>query len=197
MQTDPQFTYYSYVTWDDLVHCFGNDLVLTVRNYDLYKSSFIKVGSSYNSIDCTTVRYSNGKTSSSHLQVPQYEGNLQIQSDCRSIEVKLVLNEPRQPLSDPLCMNASDGRAADDNAQLDSDDDGSVESKRPSLKRKSIRSANNNDKERSSRDESPDTTERNELAKILFSASEKKFKRNLDQQHGSSNECKWKMVFFF
>lgn len=46
MQTDPQFTYYSYVTWDDLIQCFGNDLVLTVRNYDLYKSSFVKVSSS-------------------------------------------------------------------------------------------------------------------------------------------------------
>lgn len=45
MQTDPQFTYYSYVTWDDLIQCFGNDLVLTVRNYDLYKSSFVKVSS--------------------------------------------------------------------------------------------------------------------------------------------------------
>lgn len=135
---------------------------------------------------------------SSKLQVPQYEGNLQIQSDCRSIEVKLVLNEPKQPLYDPLSgISHSVSDARDEESPLDSDDDGSIGSKNPSRKRKSIRNANNNDKEQEvSRDESPDTIERNELAKILFSSSEKKFKRNLDQPIHNSNECKWTSCFF-
>lgn len=187
MQTDPQFTFYSYVTWDDLIECFGSDLVLTVRNYDLYKSSSIKVSGwslcfHFPSIHQTKLLPIPAP------QVPQYEGNLQIQSDCRSIEVKLVLNEPTQPFGDPLTENA---RAAE--SSLESDD-GSDGSKMQSRKRKSTRNANNNDKERptNTRDESPDTKERNELAKILFSKSEKKFRRNLDQPLYDSNECKLK-----
>ncbi|XP_037048062.1 transcription factor E2F5 [Bradysia coprophila] len=164
MQTDPKFTYYSYVTWDDLIQCFGNDLVLTVRNYDLYKSSFIRV--------------------------PQFQGNLQIQSDCRSIEVKLVLNEPKQPNYDPLAVipELDSENRADESSVESVSDDGSVGSKTASRKRKSLRNANNNEKERPARDESPDTKERNELAKILFNTSEKRFKRNLDQPLYISNE---------
>lgn len=107
--------------------------------------------------------------------------------------MKLVLNEPKQPMFDPLSsINdiVSDKKSAVESS-LDSDD-GSVGSKKLSRKRQSIRNANNNEKERTPRDESPDTKDRNELAKILFSSSEKKFKRNLDQPLYNSNECKLK-----
>lgn len=128
-------------------------------------------------------------------QIPQFQGNLQIQSDCRSIEVKLVLNEPKQPNCDPLAVIPeieSVDRA--DESSMESDD-GSVGSKKPSRKRKSLRNANNNEKERPPRDDSPDTKERNELANILFSTSEKRFKRNLDQPLYTSNECKLRKPF--
>lgn len=93
------------------------------------------------------------------------------------------------PLSS-ISQSISDARAEE--SPMDSDDDGSIGSKKPSRKRKSIRNANNNDKEQTiRRDDSPDTKERNELAKVLFSSSEKKFKRNLDQPLHHSNECKF------
>lgn len=116
--------------------------------------------------------------------MPQYEGNLQIQSDCRSIEVKLVLNEPKQPLYDPL----STPNVNNEESSVESDD-GSVGSKQ-SRKRQSSRITN--DKDRVTRDESPDTQERNALAKILFNSSDKKFKRNLDQPPYHSHESKLK-----
>jgi transcription factor E2F4/5 len=155
MQTNPQFTYYSYVTWDDLVRCFGNDLVLTIRNYDLYKSSYI--------------------------QDPQFEANLQIQSDSQPIEVKLVLNHPKQPLVDPLSI-------ADANNDESESDDGSIESTntKQSRKRKLTRNRKGNDQVL--RDESPDTEERNALAKILFNSFDKRFKRDLDRPQNDLNE---------
>ncbi len=102
-----------------------------------------------------------------------------------------MLNEPKQPNYDPLSSIAdipSDDRAAEESS-VESDDDGSIGSKKPSRKRQLRRNANNNDKDRSVRDDSPDTKERNELAKILFNSSEKKFKRNLDLPLYNSNEC--------
>lgn len=136
-------------------------------------------------------------------QNPQYQGSLQIQSDCRSIEVKLVLNEPKQPNSDPLSNVAiaeSEGQSKAIESSVDEaveSDDDSVGSKKPLRKRKSLRSgANNNDEELPTRDESPDTRERNELAKILFDSTEKRFKRNFDQEPFDSNECKLSVIVF-
>lgn len=103
--------------------------------------------------------------------------------------MKLVLNEPTQPTCDPLSDEAIKTTTnATDNRVEDESDDGSVGSKKPLRKRKSQRNANNNDEERPARDESPETMERNELAKILFNSKEKKFKRNFDLSE--SNECK-------
>lgn len=35
-QRNPEYTYYAYVTRDDLVDCFGDNVVLTLRNFDYY-----------------------------------------------------------------------------------------------------------------------------------------------------------------
>lgn len=179
MQTNPQFTYYSYVTWDDLVRCFGNDLVLTIRNYDLYKSSYIQVNKLNHQIDTALPKTQTNYT----LQDPQFEANLQIQSDSQPIEVKLVLNHPKQPLVDPLSI-------ADANNDESESDDGSIESTntKQSRKRKLTRNRKGNDQVL--RDESPDTEERNALAKILFNSFDKRFKRDLDRPQNDLNESK-------
>lgn len=107
-----------------------------------------------------------------------------------------MLNEPKQPIYDPLSSITditSDAKPPATESSLESDD-GSIG---PARKRKSTRNANNNDKEQSTRDESPDTKERNELAKILFNSTEKKFKRNLDEPPYDSNECKLICWFSF
>lgn len=98
--------------------------------------------------------------------------------------MKLVLNEAKQPLYDPLTTP----NIRNDESSVESDD-GSIGSKK-SRKRKRQSTRNVNDKERVTRDESPDTQERNALAKILFNSSDKKFKRNLDQPPYHSNESK-------
>lgn len=113
--------------------------------------------------------------------------------------MKLVLNEPKQPNYDPLAVIPeleSDVHADESSAESVSDA-GSVGSRKSSRKRKSLRNANNNEKEPPTRDESPDTKERNELAKILFSTSEKRFKRNLDQPLYTSNESELNYSFDF
>ena len=36
---DPENQCYAYVTRDDLVDCFGDDVILTVQNFDNYHTS--------------------------------------------------------------------------------------------------------------------------------------------------------------
>lgn len=38
-QQDPDNMYYAYVTRDDLTDCFGDSVVLTLRNFDYYETS--------------------------------------------------------------------------------------------------------------------------------------------------------------
>lgn len=38
-QEDPDNQFYAYVTRDDLLECFGDDVVLTIQNYDKYDTS--------------------------------------------------------------------------------------------------------------------------------------------------------------
>lgn len=37
-QRNPENTYYAYVTRDDLIDCFGDNVVLTLRNFDFYET---------------------------------------------------------------------------------------------------------------------------------------------------------------
>lgn len=98
--------------------------------------------------------------------------------------MKLVLDEYKQQLEDPLSLPS----APNNDSSVESDD-GSVSKKaKPSRKRQSPRITNH--KEQVTRDESPDTKERNELAKILLKPNNKMFKRNLDELYYDSGECK-------
>lgn len=44
-QQDPDNMYYAYVTRDDLTDCFGDSVVLTLRNFDYYETSASGAGS--------------------------------------------------------------------------------------------------------------------------------------------------------
>lgn len=81
-QQDPENMYYAYVTRDDLTDCFGDSVVLTLRNFDYYETSRLDA-------DMLAMARSNGEMAETMAD----HNTLKLVSYNTSIDVRLVTDE--------------------------------------------------------------------------------------------------------
>lgn len=188
--------YYAYVTRDDLVDCFGNDVILTVRNFNAYRS-YRKSPDDKND---------------------KLTHNLEIHSRTDPIDVRLVTpngvtnikQEPNQSINDSIISDSSfkinNNDDVNESKKNDESEDNSIaeqyslrQKNRPTKRKYRLRykTANSSDEEEEEK-LFDDIKERKLIANILLRSkpAEKRCRRGFDCAQ-DIDDCKSNFVYFF